>query len=558
LDVPYFFKKIKAVFQMLKKLFLAGTVLLSLFLVNCRKPMADLEFSIGLENIRSVTIWVENANQESPDFYPPGTVLSFSGPDGALVETLNAKVSKTTKEGVSMFLMNGATKKTLKFNVKAEAPGYISSTKAVEYNGEQDLVVKMKLVELAHPPKGVTLVETILVPNSSGEVGARSLKTPLNDKLEQATLDVAQGTKFRKADGSVITSPVNVLLVHFDNRHEESLSSIPSDGLTPANIRNSAGIDDQSIAADPLGAVHLELRSGTEKVASSTLPLSVTMGLDPASSSLEFPGQTIQPGNELVLIGNQPGSSTWTSEQMTTMSTTSTTTFQVSVFNTTTTWELTTKSNFCTNPFSLTVNANADYLEKVWLQILNSSNSKLIAEREVNMVSGEAMQITKLPKVGFYFRMFLDNTKKAQLGQSANFGSCASSGSMTVTLPNPTLTFDIKSRCTLRRDNLGNTLIVPYSGTLYYKLETAPATAAYKTLGTATEGVLTTNKLQWDRTYRFKAVLPSDYTNPNNVSLERVKPVVRDQFTTTGFNSFRFVGTNIIPESICAQIVAKN
>jgi hypothetical protein len=542
---------------MFKNFALILGVLLCVTLSNCRKPLDGIDLTVSMDNIRTVSIWVGNANPQSSNLYPANARVSFSGPDAERIRSLNSSAPLVIKDGYLVLRAgNGEVKTSLDFSVKAEAPGYISSTKAVHYNGEQDLQVRFNLVELANLPNGVSAVEADIIPAANGEVQQLTISTPLVGKQEKAVMTIKAGSVFKKANGALITEPVHITLVHFDDRNDESLLSIPSDGLTPDKIFEN-GVGSINTATHPLGAVYLDISSKGEPVAGISKPVDIKVELNPDATNLFNPLLQILPGDRLVVIGNEPGLSSWTAQQNSTVSNETTATFNVTSFSTQS-WVLTTKSNFCTNTFNLTVESNlTDGVNQHLVEIVNSKNNSLVASGLFTIGNNSVIAIQKLPKISYFIRVWMDATRSEKIGESLVFSNCPNAGKVKITVPLPTMIFDIVSRCTLKKDVNGNQVTYRYSGTLYFRPFPTPGqSTAWRTLGVAVNGVLETNKLEFGKEYDFLATLPQGLNS--DLPLTRRKTVVRTDFITVNnrLNTFQYRpgSTNIIPNSICLQI----
>ena len=121
--------------------------------------------------------------------------------------------------------------------------------------------------------------------------------------------------------------------------------------------------------------------------------------------------------------------------------------------------------------------------------------------------------------------MFAGSSDNGTLIQTVAVAACATSANLTNNrvVTNPTLFFDLQTKC--------NDGTFRYTGDIFYKVS---GTNIWEPFTPSVNGTLTTNLLEWGKTYDFRIIY-------KGTEFARSRQVLQSEFQSSG-GTFKFVG----------------
>lgn len=240
--------KIKFILKRTAFFLLSATLL---FPVNsCKKPVNPIE---GLEliidyNIIETTIDIQLMDAATGNLLTgaasQGAFIKYAGADEqAVVDVLGVRPAEkkfAVVRGIAtMALVPNApfvptVDDPVTFNVIAQVPGYLTSTKEVSVSETGRKFVVLSLIPLSEPPSGVYVRQEPAATTLQG--GRVIVPATVTVPGESATITLPEGMVIRDAGGNPLSGDVNVTIVRFDNTDPAALEAFPG-GLTPTVTR---------------------------------------------------------------------------------------------------------------------------------------------------------------------------------------------------------------------------------------------------------------------------------------------------------------------------------
>ncbi|NRB63551.1 MAG: hypothetical protein HRU40_11110 [Saprospiraceae bacterium] len=197
----------------------------------------------------------------------------------------------------------------------AEAPGYLKTVHTAVLYDTAFQFVPVNMISLNNLPLGVSLGRGSFQTNSTGgSASSTAVVTPLTgSKQERASVTVRSGTISRDANGNALSGTVDIQMVHFDNRSEESLNAFPG-GLEAMNVIGPNGESMDPVEFVTAGFVALDMFVGSSEVKTFSQPIEVTVGVNPATINPET-GAVVKVGDRVPVWSLDDETGIWTFEQ---------------------------------------------------------------------------------------------------------------------------------------------------------------------------------------------------------------------------------------------------
>lgn len=278
--------------------------MLGLLQITCKKPNTGLTFNIR-SDVMKYTVLVRFVDPTTGAAPTGMHQLSITGDNASEIYEISGSKSFTVLGGQIPLGLDPNTVPAAgvpkKFNIVAVADGYLSVNIPVvmrENNFQQIITVNM--VNLAHPPAGVSVVSKHFTLVNGQLPAAVSLATPAtNGKVDSISLSLPAGLKFYDANNVQLTgSNVFVQVVHFDNRAQTSLSCFPGGGNPiSSNIKDASGAITSGFFTT-LGYSDIYMSVGSTEVRNFNDSVRMTMTLNDTTNDLST-GAHITTGSTL-------------------------------------------------------------------------------------------------------------------------------------------------------------------------------------------------------------------------------------------------------------------
>lgn len=252
---------------------------------------------------------------------PPSNLnVRITGPDQNRVYTTDGQRDITAQDGfmeISVDRQDPITPDNpLQLTVVAEAPGYLKTVQNVTLYDTSFQFIPVNMVSLTNLPQGVSRTNGTFAVTTTGASSNAAFATPLpNGKQERASVTVRSGTRVRDANGNELTGTVNVDMVHFDNRSEQSLNAFPG-GLVADNVIGPDGNPLDPLQFVSAGFIALDMNVGNREVKTFSRPVEVTVGINPNTINPET-GMTVRPGDTIPVWSLNDDTGQWTYESET-------------------------------------------------------------------------------------------------------------------------------------------------------------------------------------------------------------------------------------------------
>jgi hypothetical protein len=298
-----------------------------LFPVNsCKKPVNPIEnLKLIIDyNIIKTTIDIHLVDAATGQMLGSAAsqdaFIRFAGEDElAVVDVLGVRPTGN-KFGVSrgiatMALVPGdpyepSTSNPVNFNIIANVPGYLTTTKEVFITETGRNFVAISVMPLDNPPSGVYVRQE---PDAAtAQVGRVIVPTTVEVPGGSASVTIPEGIMIRDAGGNPLSGGLNVTIVRFDNTDPEALESFPG-GLTPTVNRLDGST--QSGTFYSAGFVAIEITDGSGNTASQFEDGTIQLISQVSPETYNpFTQTTIAAGDEIPYWSLDENTGVWTEE----------------------------------------------------------------------------------------------------------------------------------------------------------------------------------------------------------------------------------------------------
>lgn len=427
-------------------------LILCAFITSCSDPLKDVNLNYVIQPSKAIaTFNFVNANKSSNNLYPQGLTLSYVGSDNYWEPAL-----PTGRTPSWIYDISGASApqpdpnsplkmvavafdrnitptpaKPVRFTIIAKAPGFVTTSYAVEIADTGFFRFSIPMVEIASPPAGIGVVSGTTNQNATGTSVSVSLATTTSvDKPEKVNINIPASTIMYDAAGNVITGTVTVNVAQFDARNENALEAFPG-GLQPHTAINKNGQTLGPLSFTTAGLVNIKMTSGIKNVKSFSQPVDVMMEVNDAIVN-PVTGQAVQAGDAIPLWSLDDDTGVWTLEDTVSFIRNSTSGKLEARFGIThlSSYNLDWYGVRCPQPLVLNVNGNPDQLRaypNIRLKLYNERTGALV---KTIWVSG--VDIIRNPKLTFYNAPLGRFYFKAEYMNFFNWGFDKDPGSSTV------------------------------------------------------------------------------------------------------------------------------
>lgn len=420
----------------------------------CTDPLKDINVNYVIPTSKAIASFnFINANKASNNLYPAGLTITYVGSDNYWEPALptgrtpswiqdvsgsdapqpdpNAPL-KMVAVGFNRSITPTAAK-PVRFTIIAKAPGFVTTSLAVEISDTGFFRYDIPMVELANPPQGIGVVTGATNQGTAGTVLPVTLQTSsTTDKPEKARLNIPSGTIMYDAANNVVSGAVNVNLTQFDARNETALAAFPG-GLQPHTALNTNGQPLGPIYFVTAGLLNIKMSSNSKAVKSFSQPVDVVMEVNDALVN-PATGQPVQAGDQVPLWSMDDDTGVWTLEDTLSFIRNTTSGKLEARFGIThlSSYNLDWYGVRCNQPIVLNLSGNPDLL-----MAYPNINLKLYDERAgtyVRTVSVNGSTLIDNPKIAFYnapgtgryhfeaeYMNFFDWTFERDPGKSTSF-----------------------------------------------------------------------------------------------------------------------------------------
>lgn len=292
-------------------------VLFCLLMAGCdlsgpQDAIDDFELIIGLEAINTVVSGqvVDAATGELVD---EEITLQFTGQDSdVLIDIYGDPISERTVEGglVSFGIDNSVVpsdNNPVRFNVVAEAPGYLEASESVVLRSTDDAQFTLHVVDEDNPPEGSSSTkETGGDTDSQGTVNQSfEVETPEEQQSTgSASITVDEGTVASDASGNPLTGQLTTRLTYFNNKSERSLKALPGGA--------NSGPNGNPLVTAGFASINIEDQSG-KRARTFNQPVGIGLRV-PADMTNPATGQPVQEGETIGVYSYEPAEGQWVTE----------------------------------------------------------------------------------------------------------------------------------------------------------------------------------------------------------------------------------------------------
>jgi hypothetical protein len=264
-----------------------------------------------------VAFYFGDANPDMGGDAPENLSITIAGPDKDLIYSTDGRRELKPVAGFLEIGLDKAVQITeddpLELTVIAEAPGYVKTVQNITLYDTAYQFIPVNMVGLNAPPKGVSLQLGTTAADADGVMQDTAFTTPMvAGKEEMASVKLKQGTKVMNANGDVLTGNIEVQLVHFDNRSDESLAAFPG-GFTATNVVDENGNEMEPVEFVTAGFVALDMFVGNDEVTDFSEPVEVEVGINPETID-PATGQQVKEGDIIPIWSLDDNTGQWTHE----------------------------------------------------------------------------------------------------------------------------------------------------------------------------------------------------------------------------------------------------
>jgi hypothetical protein len=173
----------------------------------------------------------------------------------------------------------------------------------------------------------------------------------------------------------------------------------------------------------------------------------------------------------------------------------------------------------CNSPLQITYTSTNNLVTPLYVGVyLKEGNAQLLTDKVFTAKNGDVISVDLPQGVDVNVKVFSGNNASGVLIDSKTVSACAPSVTLNnlTTITNPTLFFDLQTNCqngTFR-----------YSGPIEYRLS---GTEFWQTFTPSDNGRLSTNLLEWNKTYDFRIIY-------KGTQYARTRQVLQSEFRANG------------------------
>ena len=517
--------------------FCAVVLLVTTLLVNqsCSKPFDGVDAILTNNPVDyAVNIQIIDANAVPlPSGVTPSVFLTGDAIKSGLIYTNDSQrinenelLSTTVLNNVVYLAVKPLTVITvnnpLKFTINVEAAGFVTRTKDITITANDKIqAINLGLLKLSALPEGVEVVkkETQVV----GGALANNLEISTPGLAPDVVATVPKSIVFYSSfDGATTPVAVNssdklvIDVTSLSAKSEESVASIPG-GITAATTTTN-GVE-KEVSFIVAGAIDINAYIGSTEIHDFSEPIPFKIQLD---DQIFNPGTkgTISAGDQIPVWSRSDDSPIWKREGDATVKSAGGKLFTDIQVSHLSIWMVAYGQETCASPTVLTYNSNDTAEANVFIKInVNGGTNQIIDTKQLSLTNGEKITIDGLPiGVDFTVSMYKGSSDNGTSLDQIEVAACSSTAILnnTVANTNPSLYFDLETRC---QDGTFR-----YSGAIQFK---AQGSGLWESFTSSTNGKLTTNLLEWGKTYDFKIVYKGE-------QFVRTKTVNLADFTQVG------------------------
>ena len=507
---------------------------------SCHKPFEGVSAILSNSYIdHRVNVQVVDANPKSSSYYPANAIITITGDavrkgliysaDGIALNESSGNAT-LVKNSITLaikpyFRISSAT--PIKFTITAEAPNYKPNTQDVVVTNVDSLqYVSLKILKPSSLPVGVAIASAVVATKADGTTdkdlvvtvtAKETSNSGVTSTQTQVVATFAAATVFKDAQNVPITNNngLNINVTNFNNAAVEAVSSI-SGGLN--NVETSVGLSTFLLG----GAVNITATLGGVNVKSFSNPIPVNLNI-PANTYNPDTKAFVKAGDRLPLWSKSEGSAIWVKEGTCLIETDGTngrlkTTLLISHLST---WMAAFRQELCGQPLKINYSSNEKSVSTLYVAAYaKDGNGQLLSEKVVSAKDGDAIFFNLPTDINVTVKMFAGSNQDGPLLQTISVPACATNVNLTNnrTISNPTLYFDLETACKEGKFR--------YTGPIDYKVS---GTNIWEPFTPSDNGTMTTNLLEWNKTYDFRIIF-------KGTEYARTRQVLQSEFRSSGGN----------------------
>lgn len=260
-------------------------------------------------------LMIQYVDANENGYVPQDLEIEITGPDKDKIFSL---LGGQTIEADGHYVNLGVRKiespsvdNPIEVSVVAKAPGYITSYKSFVLHGTDMQFSTIPMVKIGQNAPGISTEQKSFSVNSNGATETSKFATDLSyGKQEKVNVTISEGSKIYAENGSELQGEVEVVMAHFDNRHDVATKAFAGGASTSRSIIDIDGTDLGPGMIAPYGAMTLDMYANNKEVKTFSKPLNVKMTLNPNTINSETQ-QPIREGEEVVIASYIEETGNW-------------------------------------------------------------------------------------------------------------------------------------------------------------------------------------------------------------------------------------------------------
>jgi len=490
----------------------------------------------------TVSIAITDANPDAAKPYVANTVITLTGAavaDGLIyssngdVLTTASGAAKVENDALTLIVKEGtiiSASQPLKFYVRAEADKYVGNSKEITITSLDSLQsIDLTLLNIVSLPEGVanTTASTATVGGTIKQdfvVNVTSTSGGTTENVVSATFPA--NTTFFDGSNAPITSAgnLNVSVTDFNPSIGESIASFPG-GV------NAATTTGEKVTFIVAGAVDITASIGQTAIKSfsTPIPFDIKLGAELYNTVTKT---TLKAGDQIPVWSKDANSVEWKNEGFATVTADGNgklkTVIQVSHLST---WMVGFSAVACNtvSTISLTDTDKTNKSKSYTVVLFEQNSNQQMGSKEITAINS-VLTLNFNVSGNLAYRLVVLGDTNQSIG-AVSFTGCGNNiaASFTsVTNTNPTLNFDLTTKCS--NSTGANSR---YDGPIYFRKNNTGAT--WEFFENSKAGKLTTKKLVFGEKYDFRVIY-------GKINEERTREVIESEFTKEG-DAYSFYGT---------------
>jgi len=535
--------------------------LLVLVVMGCKKNLVDelsegMTFTFSTEQFLAHKVNVNLINANLASSVKPSPLLAVYGIDADKVFELNGGRELKIVDNLARLVVGPgqtiSSSRPLTFTLRAEAPGFLPVEKSISVSSLDSFsTYTLEMIEMAQPPRGVSLEITEIRLNGNGLTSdASTLEMPSkagSTHPQQVRISIPAGTMFNDASGRPVSGNVKAIITHFNETDASVKAQMFYNVISrPVLVRRDNSTAEEGLFA--LATLNIEMTARGKNVEQFSKPLEAMINIDPGTIN-PMTSKPYQAGDEMNVYSLSAGTDVWHFEGRAKVVNSASGNLAVSfAIPHLSTWAIgpaPLSEGICRTRMTLNFRREVAYKGNMlhYIEVRDQANDDLLQSyNEVPLIDRGRFRLTSsLPAnrtvniiVYEYDTKALNDALSGRIVGHAITSSCAASAMVTLDVPSvtarPVMSFNITAICYVD----GKAISYKHDGRVQYRVRGSGE--PWRDLGISANSHLVTDRLDWDRIYDFKTII-SGKVNGLNGSIEAVEKTRKRNTKQTEFTN---------------------